>query len=108
MLGTLLAYAPAILAQEVELNGAVHDSSGAVVPKAVVRAVNKTAGLARSVRTESSGRYILPSLAPGIYDIEASANGFKKATHTDLTLHVAQKTTQDFVLEVGEMRSRGA
>ncbi len=99
-----LLMAPLAWAQEAELNGSVRDSSGAVIPDAAVRALNKGTGINRTTRTNAAGLYVLQSLQPGAYGVEITAGGFKKFLRTDLELHVAQKATLDFTLEVGDVR----
>ena len=95
---------PLALAQEAELNGSVRDQSGAVVINAAVRALNKGTGINRTTKTNDSGLYVLQSLQPGAYEVEITAGGFKKFLRTDLELHVAQKATLDFTLEVGDVQ----
>src|ERR1700680_1809921 len=99
-----LAMTPFAWAQEAELNGSVRDSSGAVIPDAAVRTLNKGTGINRTTRTNAAGVYVLQSLQPGDYGVEITAGGFKKFLRTDLELHVAQKATLDFTLEVGDVR----
>src|SRR5690242_5567241 len=57
--------------------GNVNDASGAVVPGAVVEAVQQQTGLTRKTLTDSSGHYTLSTLAPGEYNLTVSAPGFK-------------------------------
>src|ERR1019366_4867060 len=45
-----------------QINGTVHDSSGAAVPGAEVRAIQTSTGLVRSIPTASDGGYVLTSL----------------------------------------------
>lgn len=99
-----LLLAPLAWAQDAELNGSVRDPTGAVVPNAEVRALNKGTGTNRTTKTNDSGLYVLQSLQPGAYEVEISAGGFKKFVRTDLELHVAQKATLDFTLEIGDVR----
>ena len=100
----VLVTSPFLHAQDAELNGSVRDSSGSVIPKADVRIVNKGTGASRTTQTNGAGLYVLQSLLPGAYQVEISAAGFKKFLRTDLELHVAQKATLDFTLEVGNVQ----
>jgi len=100
----VLVTSPFLHAQDAELNGSVRDSSGSVIPKADVRIVNKGTGAGRTTQTNGAGLYVLQSLLPGAYQVEISAAGFKKFVRTDLELHVAQKATLDFTLEVGNVQ----
>jgi Carboxypeptidase regulatory-like domain len=90
--------------QDAELSGTVRDVSGAVIPGAEVHLVNKATGLTRSAVVNGAGVYTFPSLLPGVYDIDASAAGFKKFLRTDLKIDVAQRAQADFALEVGSVQ----
>src|SRR5580692_100704 len=85
-----LLLAPAVWAQDAELNGSVRDATGAVISKASVRVLNKGTGTSRSTQTNDSGLYNVPSLSPGAYEVDITAQGFKKFVRTGLELHVAQ------------------
>ena len=87
--------------QEADLSGLVRDSSGAVVPNAAVKAVRKDAGTSRTARTNQDGYYSVQYLQPGVYEVDVSADGFKKITRSDLKLEVDQHARLDFTLEVG-------
>jgi len=52
-------------------------------------------------RSDSSGNYVLPGLAPGKYVLEATANGFKKFVRSGLELSVQQQARIEVRLEVG-------
>ena len=60
---TLLVAAPA-LAQTGQINGAITDTSGAVVPGVTVKAVEVATGLSRETVTGTEGRYTFTSLRP--------------------------------------------
>ncbi|MCC6366233.1 MAG: carboxypeptidase regulatory-like domain-containing protein [Bryobacterales bacterium] len=84
-------------------NGTVSDSTGAVVPGAMVRAINVETNLETPVQTTSAGVYRMPYLPPGTYRLSVSAPGFKTALRDNVILAVAQTLTVDFVLEVGQV-----
>ena len=62
--------------------GTVTDQSGAVVPKADVKAINPQTGETREVTTDAAGRYTIGNVLPGIYEIHVTATGFS-AGHDD-------------------------
>ncbi|MBM3795833.1 MAG: TonB-dependent receptor [Acidobacteria bacterium] len=97
--------APALIAQVPTgvLTGLVKDSSGAVIPNVKVVAINTGTNLTRQVVTDSSGTYRLAALNPGPYRLEAEANGFKKATASDITLEVGSQVRIDIELQVGDV-----
>ncbi len=90
-----------VLAQEATIVGTVTDSSGAVVPSAVVTIKNIDTATVRSITTNSAGQYVAPSLSIGRYDVRAEAKGFKAGEQKDIALNVADRTRVDFKLEVG-------
>ena len=60
------------------LQGAVTDSTGAVVPGATVTLTNRETGLTRTATTTNNGLYSIPSLPPGRYSLTVSKEGFQK------------------------------
>ena len=59
--------------------GRVTDPSGAVVPGAQVTVTNAAMGTKTALSTNADGIYLAPLLQPGVYDIEVTVAGFKKA-----------------------------
>ena len=60
-----------------QLSGRVTDESGAVLPGVTVTVTQTDTGLTRSVVTDATGTYILPSLPTGPYRLEAMLQGFR-------------------------------
>jgi hypothetical protein len=83
------------------VSGLVTDAQGAVVPGATVVLKNKAKGQERTATTNDEGRYVFSNLEAGVYELDVSATGFKKAALTDLKADVTKPVTQDFKLEVG-------
>ncbi|WP_229740995.1 TonB-dependent receptor [Silvibacterium dinghuense] len=92
----------AALAQNTQLQGEVSDSSGAVIPKALVRVVDQRTGTERKVETNGSGRYIVPGLDPSLYKVFVQAEGFSTAASTPITLNVGQSAVLDFKMQIGQ------
>src|SRR5437879_3347607 len=83
-----------LAAQEVTgtIVGTVKDQSGAVVPRAKVTVTNTDTGVAvRTLTTNEKGEYSAPLLQIGHYSIAAEASNFKKASISNITLHVNEK-----------------
>src|SRR5713101_284818 len=59
---------------------------------------NQNTGEERSVQTDSSGAYVVPSLPVGTYRIEAKAPGMQSTVATNLELEVGRTVRQDFSL----------
>jgi hypothetical protein len=83
------------------LNGTVLDSTGAVVPGAVVVVTNVATGVESKTTTTSAGAYTLPYLPAGTYTVKVTAPGFRTATAENVVLRVAQTQNLNISLEVG-------
>ncbi len=98
-----LALALAVYAQfeSATLTSVVTDPAGAVVPNAAVRVTHAETNIETAVVTNTEGRYVFPSLRPGVYRITTSAQGFKQAVSSDVVLQVNQAARLDVQLAVG-------
>lgn len=83
--------------------GSVGDASGAVVPGANVTATNRETGLVRSTVTSSTGRYVLPALPVGGYDVKAEAPAFAGQNRQNVVVTIGQETALNFALSVGSV-----
>ena len=101
ILSVALLLASDAQAQTASINGAVTDSSGAVVQKAKVTATNTATNIARSVETGTSGIYSLTQLAPGPFEVKVEKGGFRTVKFAALTLTVDQALTLDAKMEIG-------
>src|SRR5436190_8530188 len=73
-----------------QINGAIQDGTGAVVPAANVTVVNEDTGLKRETKTNQAGIFTIPLLQPGIYRIGVQAEGFRTISRSGVQLNVAQ------------------
>lgn len=80
-----------------DLSGTVNDASGAPVPNAKVSLKNLTTGQSNEVQADAQGKYHFRGLAPGQYEVSASAEGFHPKTTTVSVTGPAQ--TADMSLE---------
>lgn len=85
------------------ITGQVVDASGAAIPAARVRAVQRSTNQSVEAITTREGYYTLPYLQPSTYDIEVSAAGFNKLREQNVTLMVAEKRDLTLKLELGKM-----
>jgi len=83
------------------LLGAIHDSTGAIIPGANVSATNIATGIAATTTTNSSGEYEFPSLRVGVYTVKAQSQGFSTAVAENINVSVAGRTRIDLSLKVG-------
>jgi hypothetical protein len=100
----LAAFSSSAFAQSTTtLQGSVVDQSGAAVAGARVIVRNQSTGFERIVQTDSNGNYQAASLPPGVYRVEAQAQGFGPQAITDLTLEVSRIVVQNFQLKIGAL-----
>jgi hypothetical protein len=104
----LLASPRLLLAQEFRatLTGQVTDSSGAIVAKAAVKAVNDDTGSIYTAETSNAGVYYIPYVVPGTYTVSASAPGFKTAIQDKVLLLAGKYFGQNFTLQVGAISEK--
>jgi len=77
---------------EATLNGTVVDATGQTVPYVSVLVERPATGEQRAVTADASGGFTLAGLAPGAYDVQATADGFRVARQTGLRLNVGLTT----------------
>src|SRR5882724_8692358 len=82
------------------LVGAVHDSSGAIVPGAQVEITNSSVGFHRQIEASTEGAYKFVQLPPGTYEVKVTASGFQTAV-LSVTVNVAESALADVSLSVG-------
>jgi hypothetical protein len=83
------------------LVGTVHDPSGAVVPGAMVTALNVATNFAQTFTTSDTGEFLFPRLPVGSYNLEVEKPGFGGYLQSGIVLTVNDTTTQDVTLTVG-------
>ena len=72
------------------IQGAVRDSTGAVVPGATVEAVNLDTNLTQTRTSGADGRFVLLQLPPGRYKVTFTLAGFRTVIQDDINLTVGQ------------------
>jgi hypothetical protein len=93
---------PSALAQTntSEVGGIVRDISGGVLPGATVRARHAATGLVVERVTDLEGRFFLPALRTGQWDITASLSGFTPQSHKGVVLELGRTLNIEFKLGV--------
>jgi hypothetical protein len=86
------------------ISGYVRDSSGAVVPRATIRAVSTGQQLVRTTNSDQTGFYNLLAMPPGVYDITAESAGFETQVQRGAQLTMSQNLRLDIVLQVGTVQ----
>src|SRR5262245_56327642 len=80
--------------------GIVTDPAGAVISEATVTLTQIETGFTRKVLTNTDGNYIVPSLLPGKYRIQAEKAGFQTKVINDIELNVEARVQVDISLAI--------
>jgi len=88
-------------AQSSSINGVVTDPSGAVIPGVQITITNTETQGVRTVTTNSSGFFVVPNLAAGIYDVVAKKQGFQSSIHKGIHLDPAATVAVNISLRIG-------
>jgi hypothetical protein len=99
-----LALALSISAQTFRgaIAGNVSDGSGAVVPDAGVRAVNRDTGFTRDTTTTASGDFTMTELPLGFYSITVTRSGFQPTKINDVEVAVSRTTNVGVKLNISQ------
>lgn len=98
----LLAGGSAAMAQNTgTILGTVQDKSGAVVPGANVTVADTSTGVNRSVKSNGSGEYLIPSLPVGTYILTVGAPNFETAVVTDIKVDANANIKEQISLQPG-------
>ena len=83
------------------LSGTVTDPGGAIVAGATVEAKKVGTGLKQSTVTTAAGLYSFVSVAPGVYEITVSRDGFSTSIQQNVQVTVDQTRNVNVTLSVG-------
>src|SRR6266516_3683792 len=86
--------------------GVVQDASGAVIPGVSITAKNVETGVTRTATTDEGGRYTIPELTLGDYEVEAQLPGFQTEVRSGITLTVGRSAVVNFALKVGQVSDK--
>ena len=90
-------------AQEVtgSMQGTLVDASGAALPGVTVKATSPSSS--KQTMTDSAGKFRLPGLLPGIYELTASLEGFATQQVPDIELTLGDILTIDMTMQLSEV-----
>jgi hypothetical protein len=83
------------------ITGTVEDSTGAVVPNAIVLIHNNGTNADRTLTADGSGYFKDPLAEPGVYTVTVTAPNFEKYESTNVVVQVGQATTLEPKLKAG-------
>ena len=84
-----------------EIYGVVRDAQSGVLPGATIVAEHVETHTRIERTTDEQGRYSLPLLRVGEYNIHVDLQGFRRITRSGVVAQLGQTLTIDFTLEVG-------
>jgi Carboxypeptidase regulatory-like domain len=97
------------------INGTIEDSSGAAIPGADIKIIDRVSGnRLRALATDDHGNFTALLLPVGTYTLEIHAKGFADQTATNVEVRVTETTRVTLTLQVGtvaqsvEVHSGGA
>ncbi len=97
------------------IRGQVLDPSGALVPNATIVIVNQDTGVTVfNGHSDSAGTFVAPQVIPGPYRVTVTSPGLKQSVTENLIATVAQVTSINISLELGQttetvtVQSKGA
>jgi hypothetical protein len=83
------------------ITGEVADSSGGVIPGAIVTVLGEQTGLTRTVKANASGEYLFVNLPIGTYSLTYTADGFEVQSTPHITVQADRTATVNASLKAG-------
>ena len=90
--------------QNAVVSGRVTDTTGGVIPNVAVELINRATQVKLPSVTNAEGIFVLPSVQPGTYDINARLTGFNMARIESVTVEVGQSKTLNITLSAGDVQ----
>jgi hypothetical protein len=84
--------------------GTVTDISGAGVPDASIQVKNSGTGVVQATTADLQGRFRVPELIIGEYEVSAAKMGFSTVVRKGITLTVGAQPVVDFQLPIGQQQ----
>jgi len=85
------------------LSGTIQDPNGANLPGVNVTARNVSTDASRSAVTNGEGRWTIPGLSVGSYQITYELDGFKKLIREGVSVEASIPRTLEETLDIGEV-----
>ena len=101
----LLMCAASVFAQQgtSEIRGRLVDAQGGALPGVSIIVRNQDTGMFRETTSNPDGTYFVSSIVPGVYELTAELQSFRKYQRKDVRLEVGKTTTIDIELAVGSI-----
>jgi hypothetical protein len=86
------------------VQGQVTDSSGAVIPNALVTLRNEGTGVTESMHADEHGNYSFSPVRIGVYAISAEMQGFERQERDHVRVDIQQQLSVAFTLQAGSVQ----
>jgi hypothetical protein len=109
LLATLIMPTAALVAEDLDsatVRGRIHDSSGAIVPQAIVTIRDISRHRIFSTVPDTEGQFALAVLPPGSYALQVEAKGFRRFEQDGIHLESGQTMALSITLEIGRLEHR--
>jgi hypothetical protein len=83
--------------------GTVADQSGAIVPGATVSIANVQTGQTRETISDETGKYSIPNVLEGTYDLSVKMTGFRAYLEKGIAVSINSVRHVDVTLQVGQV-----
>src|SRR5882724_2651771 len=77
------------------IEGRILDKTGALIPNVAVSATNVATNVSTKTTSNHEGNYVLSFLVSGLYQVSASADGFKTVQTQNLELRIHDRLQVD-------------
>ncbi|MEP7273473.1 MAG: carboxypeptidase regulatory-like domain-containing protein, partial [Acidobacteriota bacterium] len=88
------------------LTGLIQDQAGAAVPDVKVTARLIETGQQRNAVSDSTGRFTLPEMRVGLYELRAERDGFRPTVRKDVALTLGETAVVNLTIEVSTLTER--
>ncbi len=85
------------------ISGTVTDSTSSVISGSQITVRNVETGIARSITSDDAGRFLVPNLGLGLYEVHASSSGFQTEVRSGIRLTVGDHVVVNFTLKPGNV-----
>ena len=103
VLGICFAFTGVAMAQvdQGAITGVVKDSTGALIPRALVTLTNTDTNFMLQDKTDAKGEYVFSPIKIGHYKVSATAPKFETTTQENITLNIQDRLSITIVLKPG-------
>jgi hypothetical protein len=88
-----------------QIQGIITDSTGAGIPDVAVTVTNQDTGVARTIKSDNSGHYLVAPLPPGTYRVTAEKAGWAKYELRGLLLQIGTDVERNIAMALASVQS---